>query len=192
MIDSKTGKQLRHNTRESYTFDRDKGFPQNPRSTQKSTNVQILPREECLCHLFVSLSSVEASLYGKEAGERKKPRFFSHPMVHRALTSLPLLLQYLAGASTEMRERWKLIATYPLMAKQKLSSSTTHCSRVKAGYTLRTLSKLTCATSSIICNLNFHLHLISYLEENTFKFENRNSKSVRSHTTCRCEKVYIS
>ena len=104
LIDRTTGKQLCHYSKESYTLVRDKRFPQNPRSTQKSTNVQISPREECLCHLFVSLSSVEASLYGKGAGERKKPRFFSDPMVHRALTSLLFLLQYLAGASTEMRE----------------------------------------------------------------------------------------
>ena len=77
LIDRTTGKQLCHYTREPYTLDRDKRFPQNPRSTQKSTSVQISPREECLCHLFVSLSSVEASLYRKEAGERKRTAFYS-------------------------------------------------------------------------------------------------------------------
>lgn len=77
LIDRTTGKQLCHYTRKSYTLERDKRFPQNPRSTQKPTNVQISPREECLCHLFVSLSSVEASLYGKEAEERKRTAFYS-------------------------------------------------------------------------------------------------------------------
>ena len=76
LIDRTTDKQPCHYTRESYTLDRDTRFPQNPRSTQKSTNVQISPREECLCHLFVSLSSVETSLYRKEAGERKKTALF--------------------------------------------------------------------------------------------------------------------
>lgn len=96
-----------------------------------------------------------------------------HDMIAKAAPSswcfAQVMVWHLANWENYMAEREAILIsllitlTYPFTLEQQLtnllmdlpkfSSSTMHCSFVSDGYTLRTLSKLTCATSSITCNL---------------------------------------